>query len=83
MDWSDPESRLALLEAVGPEEYNRRHKAYQDSMVVSTVNGYRIRKVQASAMGPLIYLVEGTNHGFSTQGRAETFAREQPAKEAA
>ena len=42
MNWDDPAERLALIERVGADEYNRLFKEHRRSSVVATVNGYGI-----------------------------------------
>jgi hypothetical protein len=49
MNWDDPAERLALIERVGADEYNRLFKEHRRSSVVATVNGYGIS-------------LEGTSH---------------------
>lgn len=73
MDWNDPEARLALIEAVGAEEYNRRFEQHKEESTVAVVNGYRIRPV-SSRFGTL-FLVDGTRSAYSTQRAAEAAAR--------
>lgn len=73
MNWNDPAQRLALIEAVGPEEYNRRHQAHLDRSTIETVNGYPLRSVDTT-WGTL-YLVEGTRMAFETLRQARQHAR--------
>jgi hypothetical protein len=72
-NWDDPASRLALIEAVGADEYNRLHAEHMRRQTVAIVNGHGIRTI-ASRFGRL-FMVEGTDRAFSTQAEAETFAR--------
>jgi len=73
MNWDDPAERVALLERVGPIEYNRQHAENMRARVVSRVNGYDIR-LTSSRFGRL-YAVSGTRSAFLTQEQAETYAR--------
>lgn len=71
-DLDTPEGRLAAVEALGPEGYNR---AMADKLVrdtVLTVNGHPIRTVM-SRFGRL-YAVGATGRAFGTLGEATTFA---------
>lgn len=69
-DFTDPEARAALLERVGADEYNRQMKEWQDSQVVATINGHRIRKITPGGWGTL-FLVEDMGMAFTTQPIAE------------
>ncbi|MDW9600168.1 hypothetical protein GOA86_17580 [Sinorhizobium meliloti] len=73
MNWNDPAARLALIEAVGPEEYNRRIKVHFDEMTVKVVNGHAIRIVESSRFGKL-YMVGDTGSAFAKLDQAETYA---------
>lgn len=64
MNWDDPQQRAALALQVGPAEYNRRFREYQDQSTIETINGHAIRPVQ-TRFG-LLYAVGGTNQAFST-----------------
>lgn len=77
MNWDDPAARLALVERVGTEEYNRLMRAHQAASAVETVNGHAIRPV-ASRFGR-IFLVGNTGTGFSTLDDARKHARTLPA----
>jgi len=81
IDWNDPAARGRLAERVGPDEYNRLHRAHMKASVVSTVNGYDIRPV-GSRFGT-IYMVDGTDTGYQTQKQAEEHAAKLPARAAA
>jgi hypothetical protein len=72
MDWNNPEARLALLERVGANEYNRLHSEKMEADMVETVNGRAIHKVQ-SAFGQL-FAVGATNRAFKTVEEARAFA---------
>lgn len=72
MNWNDPIERARLIERVGPDEYNRQHKAHLAASVVSTVNGYGIRPV-SSAFGRL-FAVDYTKMAFTTLAQAEAHA---------
>jgi len=73
LNWDDPAARLALIESVGADEYNRLLAVHHKRQTVATVNGHGIRSV-GSRFGEL-FMVEGTDRAISTQGEAETFAR--------
>lgn len=73
MNWDSPEARLALIEAVGPEEYNRQFQEHRRRSVIETVNGHDIRAVH-SRFGR-IYMVDGTNRGGATLEVARRIAR--------
>jgi hypothetical protein len=79
MDWDDPGARLNLIEAVGPDEYNRRIRQHHADSTVATVNGYRIRPV-GSRFGRL-FMVEGPGRAYRTQEEAEAYAASLPDKE--
>lgn len=72
-DFDTPEGRAALIERVGPEEYNRLHAQHRARSTLDTVNGHAIRRV-GSQFGPL-YAVGGTGHAFRTMDEARDFAR--------
>jgi hypothetical protein len=74
--WSDPAARLALLERVGADEYNRLQQAEWERNTVSTINGYPIRRLVDARWGPL-FLVVGTGRAFAEQQEAERYAAEQ------
>lgn len=76
MDWDDPADRCRLALRVGPEEYNRLHKAHMDATVVDTVNGHRIRPV-SSRFGR-IYIIDGAGVGYPDLERARDEARLLP-----
>jgi len=77
MDWDDPAARLALIEEVGPEEYNRRIKQHIEDSVVSRVGGHAIRPVN-TRFGRL-FSVGTTGKAFSTLKLTEDYASEHPA----
>jgi predicted helicase len=72
MDWDNPQERFALIESVGPDEYNRRMQKHMDDSVVSTVNGYHIRPVN-TRFGRL-FMVAGTGTAYQTLELAEQYA---------
>jgi hypothetical protein len=76
MNWDDPLQRLALIERVGPEEYNRQMAAYHEASVVSRVGGHAIRPV-GSRFGQL-FQVGSTGKAFAELEQAEQFARDNP-----
>lgn len=76
MNWDDPSERFALIERVGPEEYNRLFAAYQKESIVETVNGYPIRPVVSARWGQLWAVGGGT--AYSTLDAARTAAQALP-----
>jgi hypothetical protein len=72
-NWDDPTSRLALIEAVGADEYNRLIAEHHRRQTVATVNGHGIRII-GSRFGRL-FMVDGTDRAFSTRDEADAFAR--------
>lgn len=72
MNWDDPVQRAALIESVGPEEYNRQFEKHREDSTVARINGHRIMPV-GTAFGRL-FMVEGTGSAFHTQEEAEAFA---------
>lgn len=76
MDWDDPAARLALIEEVGPDEYNRRMQQYHEESVVSRVGGHAFRPVN-TRFGRL-FSVGSTGKAFSTLKQAEDYASEHP-----
>jgi hypothetical protein len=64
MNWDDPSARLALIESVGHEEYNRRIRAHIDARP-------SIYTVQ-TRFG-LLFAVKGTKMAFSTKPEAEKY----------
>ena len=76
MDWDDPAQRLALIERVGIEEYNRQILEHLEASIVSRVGGHAIRTV-ASRFGQL-FAVGDTGRAFASQGDAEQFAKDNP-----
>ena len=73
IDWSDPVSRLRLLERVGPEVYNDEFQKHLERIVICTVNGHKIRP-QGSRFG-VLYVVGDTGTAFLQLDRAEECAR--------
>lgn len=73
MNWGDPEARLALLEAVGPEEYNRQFQQHRRRTVVEVVNGRAIRAIQ-TRFGR-IYMVDEVERGSASIQGARKIAR--------
>src|SRR5262245_1044233 len=61
IDWNDPEARLALIERVGTEEYNRLVRVYQEANPIQVV---------PSRYG-VVYWVTDAQVGFSTREEAE------------
>ncbi len=80
MNWDSPEERLALLERIGADAYNRALAEHELASTIETVNGYHLRAVN-SRFGPLV-AVAGTGHSFADIERARDFARTRPAKPA-
>ncbi len=76
MNWNDPAARLALIERVGPAEYNRQIAKHLGLSAVATVNGHAIRPV-SSRFGKL-FMVGDTGTAFQTLPQAETFAKQEP-----
>lgn len=76
MNWDNPEERLALIERVGAEEYNRLIQAYHEESTVARVGGHALRPV-GSRFGQL-FLVGDTGKAFRTQAEAEVFAAANP-----
>jgi hypothetical protein len=81
MNWTDPEERLALIERVGIDEYNRLLKEEQDrNTVEDAVNGHHIRTV-LTRFGRL-FMVGDTGRAFQTPAEAARFATKiAPAEE--
>jgi len=77
INWDDPEERLALIERVGPEEYNRLYREQMERETVATINGFPIRHIN-TRFGRL-FSVDGTGKAFATLGEANAFAEQQPA----
>ena len=75
MNWDDPEQRLTLIERVGAERYNEMFAEHQKASTVAEVNGHAIRPVM-TRFGR-IYMVGGTDKGFSTLEQAKLFAEGQ------
>jgi hypothetical protein len=73
-NWDDPASRLALIEAVGADEYNRLLAEHHRRQTVTTVNGHAIRAINEPRFG-FLFIVEGTNRAFGSRNEAEAFAR--------
>jgi hypothetical protein len=76
MNWDDPTDRAALIERVGPDEYNRLIEEHHESSTVARINGYRIRPV-GSRFGT-VFVIDGAGFGFATQAKAEAHARTLP-----
>ena len=66
------EGRLALLEAVGADEYNRLLELRRRRSVLCTVNGHDIYPVHTQF--GLLYAVGGTKMAFSTLDQAKAHA---------
>lgn len=75
MNWDAPEDRAALIEAVGPQEYNRRFLEHVRATSTLT-NGYRIRAIN-TRFGRL-FQVMGCDVAFREQEEAEAYANQQP-----
>ena len=76
MNWDNPSERLALIQRVGPDEYNRAFAEHMEASTVATVGGHGIRTVNSS-FGKL-YAVGATGRAFYTQQDAEEYAKEYP-----
>lgn len=72
MNGYDPAERAALVERVGPAEYERLFREHRERSVVEVANGHAIRLV-GSRFGPL-YEVGSTERAFSTLQEARAFA---------
>lgn len=77
MDWDSPADRLALIEAVGIEEYNRRLRQWLDDSTLEVVAGRSIRPAR-TGWGTL-YVVAGTGSAFLDIEDARRYARAHPA----
>lgn len=75
MNWDDPVERAALIERVGPQEYNRQILQHHEDSAVANVNGHRIRPV-GTRWGRL-FQVDGTNKAFAHLSEAIAFAAKQ------
>jgi len=73
INWDDPAQRANLIEAVGPDEYNRQQAEHFRQSTIETVNGRGIRVV-GSRFGR-IYMVDGLGRGHSTLKGARQIAR--------
>jgi hypothetical protein len=62
MNWNDPEARLALLEAVGIPEYNRRIEAWIKETILGAENGYPLRRI-GTRWGALVSIESTTPQG--------------------
>jgi hypothetical protein len=82
INWDDPAARLALIEQVGHEEYNRLIKQHIEDSVVARVNGYAIRPV-GTRFGRL-YQVDDPDRvvAFRDHEEAERYAQSLPQKRA-
>jgi hypothetical protein len=76
MNWDDPAARAALIEALGPEEYSRRHAEHLRASTIATIAGHAIRPV-ASRYGRL-FMVGDTKRAFRTLDEAKSYARSYP-----
>jgi hypothetical protein len=72
-DWLDPESRLALIEELGPLKYSELFTEHMRRSTVAVENGHRIRPV-LSRFGTL-YAVGEPDRTFATLEQARAFAR--------
>lgn len=77
MNWDDPAARLALIEQVGVEEYNRRIAEHFRQSTIAVVNGHLIRPVESSRFG-LLYLVSDTGTAFAKFADTEKHASTVP-----
>ena len=78
MNWNDPADRLALVERIGIEEYNKAFEEYVKQTTVVTVGGHIIRPV-GTRFGRL-FQVGKTGKAFTKLCDAEKYARENPVK---
>jgi hypothetical protein len=77
ISWHDPEARLALLERVGPVDYNRLARDHRVASVVDTEAGHDL-SIVPTGFGTLI-AVGDTGKAFRTIREARVFARSMPA----
>jgi len=75
INWDDPAERLALIERVGADEYNRLAQEHFRKTTVATEAGHNIRIVN-TRFGQL-FMVEGTDKAFSTLEEAKAFIKAQ------
>lgn len=73
MNWDDPAARLALVERVGHDEYNRLIAEHHEASVVSTINGHAIRPVNSGRFGRL-YMIGSTGIAYPTMPEAVAYA---------
>lgn len=73
MNWDDPTARAALVERVGPAEYERLQAEHMQASIIETVNGRAIRAVTSERFGRL-YLVDGLNEASQTIEGARAIA---------
>ena len=76
MNWDDPVARLRLVEQVGHEEYNRRMREHQQSLVMEVRNGYQLAPVN-TRFGRLVQ-VRGANKAYATIEQARDYADSLP-----
>jgi hypothetical protein len=63
INWDDPQARLALVERIGVEAYNRAFDAYVARNPILAV----------SSRHGTLYLVSGTGRAFATREEAEEY----------
>lgn len=76
MNWDDPAARLALIERVGPDEYARQMREYQDGSILKRIGKYSLRPVNSGRFGRIIMIDgSGSNNsaaiGFRTVAECE------------
>lgn len=65
VDWDSPESRLAFLERVGAQAYNKAFAEHRKASALEMVNGREIFPVNSARFGRL-FGVEGSGSYFTT-----------------
>lgn len=76
INWDDPESRLRLIERVGPKGYNAAFEAHVKATTLETVGGHAIRPI-GTRFGRL-FQVGNTGTAFATLEQAKEFAKSKP-----
>jgi hypothetical protein len=79
MNWDDPAARAALIERVGPKEYERLQQEHFRESAVADVNGYRIRPVQ-TRFGRL-FLIHEKGDAYRSLDDAKAAAAKLPKRE--
>lgn len=77
MNWDNPSDRAALIERVGPAEYNRQFLAHIEASTVSRAGGHRI--VPVNTRFGRLFSVHGTGNAFGKLEEAEAYATRNPA----